>query len=136
MFRATRPLTADEFLMVVDDLHRGENQGGTIYDTYYADTHMNLIGVFLKAFRLKCGLLRGSYSSPFRVFELPLGSTSPTRFSTLTVKLGETRNIQRGHLYKTYDNLRILFDHLGFDQHYNSFDFVANTCEFLYFLIF
>ena len=120
----------DEFLNVVDDLHRGENQGGTIYDTHLADTHCNLLGVFLKAFRLKCGFLRNNYSSPFGVFEFPLGSTSPTRFSSLTVKLGEVRNIQRGHLYKTYDNLRTLFNYLGFDEHYNHFDFLTNTREY------
>ena len=122
-------MTADEFINVLDDLHREDNQGGTIFDTTFADAHSNLLGVFYKAFRLKCGSIRGTYSSPFRVFELPLGNDSPTRFSSLTVRFGETRNIQRGRLDRTYDNLIILFNYLGFDEHYYHFDIVTNTSE-------
>ena len=130
--RQTRPLSADEFLITVDDLHRRENQGGAVFDTAMGDPHTNILGCFIKAFRLKCGSIRNNYSSPFRVFELPLRSVSSTRFSSLTVHLGYVRNIQRGRISRTYDNLKILFDYLGFDDHYNHFDFIANTRKLNY----
>ena len=101
-----------------------------MFDTFYSDTHCSLLGIFYKAFRLKCGLVRNSYSSPFRFFELPLGCHAATRYSQLTVKLGDIPNIQRGHLLRIYDNLKILFDHFNLNEHYNTFDFTKNERKF------
>ena len=128
-FRQTRALTANEFLTVVDRLHLGHFQGGGTYDIHFGTVSMNLLGLFLKAYRLKCGELRDNYSSPFQAFDNPLGREGAHRFYNLRVMMGDFGNFNNDHSHATYTNLQRLIEYFGFTEHLISFDTDYNECK-------
>ena len=122
-------MTSNEFLTTVDRLHLSHFQGGVTYDIHFGTTSLNLLGLFLKAFRLKCGELRDNYSSPFQPFENPLGREGRHRFYNLRVMMGDFENFNNDHSHSTYGNLQRLIQHFEFTEQLISFDSDYNECK-------
>ena len=116
---------------MVDRLHLAHFQGGVTYDIHFGPTCLNVLGLFLKAYRLKCGILRDDYSSPFQTFENTLGREGQHRFYNLRVMMGDFSNYNNKRDHHTYNALRRMIEYFSISDHLISFDEDYNECEYL-----
>ena len=77
---------------------------------------MNLALLALKSFRLKLGILREEYSSPFGEFANDFGSVSgPRRFNIFSAQVGDFHNHRNAHSHNSYGLIKRVFEYFQFD---------------------